>query len=104
MEDICRFLHVVIAKIAFCELDLLFEGNLKKKKISEMVRASAQMYVRHFLHLSSTCVKTKIVLHDLDLLFNDKKFEILISQKQWEPAQHVEWLLVPVVFNNILVF
>ena len=45
----------------------------------------------------------KVTPNDLDLLFQGKKNEILVSRKQWELAEHVKWVQVPGIFSSILV-
>ena len=75
MEDICRFGHLpsngVTAKIALRDLGLLF--NVTIFKIIIFYREQAQiMHGTTFKDLG----------HDLDLLFQGKRIEILIYLKQ----------------------
>ena len=64
-------LNGVIARNAFCNLELLSEVDILRRYISEMVRASARMTGRH---LPSNGVIAKIALRDLDLLSRSNKF------------------------------
>ena len=75
--DICKFWHLpsnsVIANIALRDLDRLFKSN-----------------TLFFISLK----RVKVTPDDLYLLFQGKQFDMLISRKQWELAQHVKWLEV----------
>ena len=81
--------------------------KVKNKKIISLKRSElAQKCVRdicRFWHLPSNAAIAKIVLHDLDLLFEGKNLKILISLKRWEPAQKCsERLLKISLFANEL--
>ena len=90
-EDICTIWHLpsngVFAKIAFCDLDLL----LKVKNniyiyiyiyISETGRAIEKIFeiILYILTFTIKWFISKIVLRDLDLLFQDKKNIFKISE------------------------
>ena len=57
-----------------------------------MARASARMYGTplRFGYLPTIVTITKVTPNNLDILFQDKKFEILISRKHLERVQYVK--------------
>ena len=69
--------------------------------------AGTKKYIANFYrfrYLPTNDTILKVTPNDIDLLFQDKTFEIVVSWKQWELTQTCEISLNTLRFSNILVF
>ena len=71
-----------------------FKVTYLKVLISETVRASAKFAWYGFyriLYLQWYGTIANVTVHDLDLLFHDQIFKMIISQKPWELVKNASW-------------